>query len=59
MTVQTLTPAETTALPVRVPLVTRPLGLLASLGAARENLLSIIPEIAVKQPMVSGKTGMR
>ena len=59
MTVQTLTPAETTALPVRVPLVTRPLGLLASLGAARENLLSIIPEIAVKQPMVSGKTGTR
>lgn len=46
-------------LPVRVPLVTRPMGILASLGAARSNVLSIIPEIATRQPMVSGRTGKR
>lgn len=46
-------------LPVRVPLGTRPLGLWASLGAARRNLLSIIPKIATTQPMVSGRTGVR
>lgn len=50
---------EPAALPVRVPLVTQPLGLLASLAAARRNILSIIPEIATRQPMVSGKTGAR
>jgi len=48
-----------TATPVRVPLVTQPLGILASLGAARRNILSIIPEIATRQPIVSGKTGTR
>ncbi|MDD9744595.1 MAG: cytochrome P450 [Marinovum algicola] len=46
-------------LPVHVPLGTRPLGLLASLSAARRNLLSIIPKIATTQPMVSGRTGAR
>lgn len=46
-------------LPVHVPLGTRPLGLWASLGAARRNLLSIIPKIATTQPMVSGRTGVR
>ena len=46
-------------LPVRVPLVTRPLGVLGSLNAARRNVLSIIPDIATKQPMVSGRTGKR
>ena len=46
-------------LPVRVPLVTEPWGLLKSLNAARQNVLSIIPEIATRQPMVSGKTGKR
>jgi len=45
--------------PVRVPLVTEPLGVLGSLRAARENVLSIIPEIATRQPMVSGRTGKR
>ncbi|MCJ7871556.1 cytochrome P450 [Phaeobacter sp. J2-8] len=45
--------------PVHVPLGTRPLGLLASLSAARRNLLSIIPQIATTQPMVSGRTGVR
>jgi cytochrome P450 len=47
------------SLPVRVPLVTKPWGILRSLAEARRNVLSIIPEIAVKQPMVSGKTGKR
>jgi cytochrome P450 len=46
-------------LPVRVPLVTEPWGIWKSLNAARENVLSIIPDIATKQPMVSGKTGKR
>ena len=55
---QTLhTPAART--PVRVPLVTEPWGLFKSLNAARRNVLSIIPEIATRQPMVSGKTGKR
>jgi len=53
------TPDAAADLPVRVPLVTEPLGLLASLRAARANILSIIPQIAVTQPMVSGKTGIR
>lgn len=45
--------------PVFVPLVTQPMGLWASLQASRRNLLSIIPEICVRQPMVSGRTGKR
>lgn len=50
---------ETARLPVRVPLVTEPWGILKSLQMARRNVLSIIPEIATRQPMVSGKTGKR
>ncbi|MGK8235486.1 cytochrome P450 [Roseovarius mucosus] len=46
-------------LPAHVPLVTEPMGVLASLKAARRNILSIIPEIATRQPMVSGRTGKR
>ncbi len=46
-------------LPVHVPLVREPWGILKSLNAARQNVLSIIPEIATRQPMVSGKTGKR
>ena len=45
--------------PVRVPLVTRPLSLMQSLSAARRNVLSILPEIATRQPMVSGRVGIR
>src|SRR6056297_2050591 len=45
--------------PVRVPLVTRPLGVMGSLRAARENVLSIIPDLATRQPMVSGRTAKR
>ncbi|WP_323804195.1 cytochrome P450 [Sulfitobacter litoralis] len=46
-------------LPARVALINRPVGLLRSLAMARRNVLSIIPELAVKQPMVSGKMGKR
>ncbi|WP_340263517.1 cytochrome P450 [Sulfitobacter pontiacus] len=46
-------------MPARVALVNQPLGLFRSLAMARRNVLSIIPEIAVKQPMVSGKMGKR
>ena len=45
--------------PVKVALVNEPMGILASLNAARRNVLSIIPEIATRQPMVSGRTGKR
>lgn len=45
--------------PVRVPLGTRPLGIWGSLQAGRRNVLELVPEIAVKQPMVSGTTGKR
>ncbi|CUH78943.1 cytochrome P450 [Tropicibacter naphthalenivorans] len=52
-------PIEPQRLPVRVPLVTQPLGLWGSLKALRRNVLSILPELTVKQPMVSGRTGKR
>ncbi|WP_282159025.1 cytochrome P450 [Shimia thalassica] len=47
------------SLPAYVPFATEPLGLMGSLRAARTNLLSILPELAVRQPMVSGRTGIR
>ncbi|AXI45092.1 cytochrome P450 [Sulfitobacter sp. SK012] len=50
---------QTAPLPVHVKLVSEPWGILKSLQMARRNVLSIIPQIAVKQPMVSGKTGKR
>lgn len=52
-------PPASAPLPVRVRLVTEPMGLWGSLQASRRNILSIIPEIATRQPMVSGKTGKR
>jgi len=45
--------------PVKVPLVREPWGILRTVQAARRNLLEIIPEIATRQPMVSGRTGAR
>jgi cytochrome P450 len=45
--------------PVSVELVTKPMGVLQSLAAARRNVLSIIPKIATQQPIISGKTGKR
>lgn len=47
------------ALPVQVPLVTEPLGILGSLRNARRNVLELIPEIATHVPIVSGRTGKR
>ncbi len=44
-------------LPVRVKLVTEPWGMFKTLRVARRNLLEIIPELATRQPIVSGKTG--
>lgn len=46
-------------LPVHIDLGREPLGVWASLQAARRNVLSILPWLAVKQPMVSGRTGIR
>lgn len=45
--------------PVKAALAVEPLGLWGSLKAARSNLLTILPELAVRQPIVSGKTGLR
>ena len=44
--------------PVKVPLVTQPMGVWESLQTARRNVLEILPEITVKQPIVSGKTAI-
>ena len=51
--------SDTARLPVQVPLATRPLGVFGTFRVARQNLLELIPEIATRQPMVSGKTGVR
>ncbi|MEL6467690.1 MAG: cytochrome P450 [Pseudomonadota bacterium] len=45
--------------PVCVPLVTQELGVWKSLQLARRNVLAIIPEIATRAPIVSGRTGKR
>ncbi|MCY4305445.1 MAG: cytochrome P450 [Aestuariivita sp.] len=41
--------------PVSVPLVTEPWGMWRTLKEVRQNILSIIPQIATSQPIVSGK----
>ena len=46
-------------LPARALLANTPLGVFGTFKAARQNLLSIIPEIATRQPIVSGKVGIR
>lgn len=46
-------------LPSRVPLATKPLGVLGSLQAGRRNVLELIPEIATHAPILSGRTGKR
>ena len=46
-------------LPVRVPLHTEPMGVVASFRAARRNVLELIPEIATQVPILSGRTGKR
>ncbi len=52
-------PVQRPDMPVRVPLMTKHVGIWGSLQASRRNILSIIPELATRQPMVSGKTGKR
>ncbi len=44
-----------TGLPVSADLATRPLGIRGVVRTARRNLLEIIPVLATRQPMVSGK----
>ncbi|MCE8006747.1 cytochrome P450 [Aestuariivita sp.] len=51
--------STTDAHPVAVPLVTRPMGLWQSLQATRRNVVSIIPQVATRQRIVSGRTGTR
>lgn len=50
---------DSTAIPVKVPLVTSPKGIFWSARTARRNLLELIPEIATRQPIVSGRTAKR
>ncbi len=45
--------------PARVPLTSTPLGVWGSLRAGRRNVLELIPEIATRMPMISGRTGKR
>lgn len=45
--------------PPRVALARKPLGILGSAVTARRNVLELIPELAVRQPMVSGTLGIR
>ena len=52
-------PSTTDRYPARVPLARRPLGILGSAVTARRNVLELIPELAVRQPMVSGTLGIR
>ncbi|GIX14917.1 MAG: cytochrome P450 [Paracoccaceae bacterium] len=46
-------------LPVRIRLHRAPLGLFDTLRAARRNILEIIPELAVRQPMITARTATR
>ncbi len=50
---------EDKALPVRVALGRKPLGILGSLAAGRRNVLELVPEIATRAPILSGTTGKR
>ena len=49
----------TKVLPPTVAPPTRPLSILQSIRAARRNVLEIIPELAYRQPMLSGRMGSR
>ena len=46
-------------LPARVPLHTEPMGVWASFRAAQRNVLELIPEMATRVPILSGRTGKR
>ena len=54
-----LAPTAAPDLPVRVPLVTEVWGIWKSFQVARRNVLEIIPDVATRQPIVSGRTGKR
>lgn len=45
--------------PARVPLTNTPLGVWGSFRAGRRNVLELIPEIATRAPIISGRTGKR
>ena len=45
--------------PARVPLSNTPLGIFGSLKAGRENVLLLIPEVATRAPILSGRTVKR
>ena len=46
-------------IPVRIPLVREPTGVLKSWQLMRENVLNIIPEAATHEPAISGRTAKR
>lgn len=50
---------DESSLPVRVPLHTRPKGVWDTFVTARRNVLELIPQIATRQPIVSGRTVKR
>jgi cytochrome P450 len=52
-------PPPSAETPVRVPLGTKPLGIMGSLRAGQRNVLELIPEIATHAPILSGTTGKR
>ena len=59
MTARSADLADDLPVPARVPLHNTPLGVLASARAGQKNVLELIPEIATRQPMLSGRTGKR
>ena len=54
-----IAPGAEAGVPVRVPLVTKPMGVWGSFQTGRRNVLELIPEIALHQPIVSGRTVKR
>ena len=55
----TETAPQTDRFPVRAELVRDPLNVFQSWQASRQNLLTIIPEVSTRLPIVSGRTGTR
>ncbi|MGL4238341.1 cytochrome P450 [Tabrizicola sp.] len=54
-----LHPPPSHPLPVRVALHTEPMGIWQSFRAAQRNVLELIPEVATRVPILSGRTGKR